>query len=40
MPAGTADYPVIASLRSKTFIAWQLNGQIRFRALDEQVAQK
>jgi hypothetical protein len=40
MAAGTADYPVIAASRNKTFVAWQLNGQIRFRALDELVARK
>jgi hypothetical protein len=40
MPAGAADYLVIASSRYKIFAAWQLNGQIRFRALDELIAQK
>lgn len=40
MPPGAADYPVIASLRNKTFVVWQLDGQIRFRTMPEMVAQK
>jgi hypothetical protein len=40
MAAGAADYPVIASSRNKTFVVWQLNGRIRFRAVDELVARK
>ncbi len=39
MPAGNADYPVIGSFRNKTFVAWQLNGQIRFQVLPEMIAQ-
>ncbi|MCI0336059.1 MAG: glycoside hydrolase [Acidobacteria bacterium] len=33
MPAGNALNPVIKSIRNQVFIAWQLNGQIKFRAL-------
>lgn len=40
MDAGAADYPVVASVKNKTFAVWQLNGQIRVRALDEQIASK
>lgn len=40
IPAGAADYPVIAAAKGKTFLAWQFNNRIVFQMLNDLVAQR
>lgn len=38
MPAGASEYPVIAAVKGKTYLAYQLNGRIVFQAMNDLVA--
>ncbi len=38
MPAGAAEYPVLAAAKGKTYLAWQLNGRIVFQTMNDLIA--